>query len=244
MYRQLFPLLLSVLFASPFTWGQESSDNAQATRQPTGLGRGRADTPRYFASSAAATRAIAICSGLWSGNQTMEDIDFYSPLRSDDKESFTTEIDRDKKFVAIHYAEDMPPRYVVWRPVLGCTQLPVGATFDSAKSLPQVASTVRAPNLDNQPWPTGDVNAEGKLPTDKQTKLNELVAKAFADESYGGTTWGVIVVKDGKIVAEQYAVNFDKHKGAPTHSAAKSFASGVVGIAVEKYASDIHKQGA
>lgn len=236
-------LLITCIFA-PITWAQEATQGREAqARQATGLGRGRPDTPRYFASSAAATRAIAICSGLWSGNQTMEDIDFYSPLRGEDAEKFKTDIDYENKTVAITYEEDMPPRYVVWRPVLGCTQLPVGSKIDAAKSLPQVADNIRPPNYDDQDWPLGDNNAIEKLASGKQTLLDNLVNSAFDGQTYGGRTWGIIIVKDGKIIAEQYDLNFDKHKGAQTHSAAKSFASTLVGIAVEKYGLDIEKPG-
>ena len=40
-----------------------------------------------------------------------------------------------------------------------------------------------------------------------------------------------MVAKDGKIVAEKYALGFDIHIGHQTHSAAKSFASTLAGIA-------------
>jgi CubicO group peptidase (beta-lactamase class C family) len=239
----MFALTILVALFLP-AWAQQDQNTGQEARQATGLGRGRPDTPRYFASSAAATRAIALCSGLWSGNQTQADIDSYSPLRTEDQEQFKTDINHENKTVAITYDKDMPPRYVVWRPVLGCTQLPVGANLDSAKQLPQVASNIRRPDLDKLAWPMGDANAEGSLPQTQQEQLNQLVARAFDGETYGGTTWGVIVVHDGKIVAEHYALNFDKHKGAQTHSAAKSFAASLVGIAVKQYGLDIKKQGA
>ncbi|GAB1260595.1 serine hydrolase domain-containing protein [Aurantivibrio plasticivorans] len=212
-------------------------------RQASGLGRGRPDTPLYFASSAAATRAIALCSGLWDANQTIQDIDNYSPLRQDDAEKFTTHIDEKNKTVSIQYADNMPPRHVIWRPVLGCTQLPVGAELSAAASLPQINSKLRAPNLDDQPWPTGDQNARGSLPSKQQQALDALVAKAFDGDTYSGKTWGVIVVHKGKIVAEQYDLGYNMHKGAQTHSAAKSFASTLVGIAVKDYGLQLQKKG-
>lgn len=239
----LSSLYLSTSVAAQQPVSQQTERAAAQPRQASGLGRGRPDTPRYFASSAAATRAIALCSGLWDGNQTLEDIDLYSPLRADDAEKFVTNIDHHNKIVSIRYQDDMPPRHVVWRPVLGCTQLPVAANIDSADSLPQVDSKVRTPNLDTQAWPMGDVDALSTLPDSQQSQINHLVEKAFDGESYGGNTWGLIVVKDGKIVAEKYALNFDKHKGAQTHSAAKSFASALAGIAVEDYGLDVHKKG-
>jgi len=216
---------------------------AQAARAPTGLGRAGADTERYSASAAAATRAIALCSGLWSANQTMADIDAYSPLAPEDAAAFETKIDADERTVSITYAEDMPPRIVVWRPVLGCTQLPVGAHMRDKQYLPQVAADVRAPDLDDENWPLGDRNATGTLPAAKQKAIGALVDKAIAD-GYGGKSWGVIVVSGGKIVSERYAMGYDPHKGGQTHSAAKSFAASVVGIAVKKYGMDLTRPGA
>ncbi len=237
--------LTLVLLGSPYSFAQQNSaTGAQPARAPTGLGRGNPDTPRYFASSAAATRAIAICSGLWSANQSMEDIDFYSPLHPDDAARFETAIDREAKTVSITYMADMPPRIVVWRPVLGCTQLPVGAGMEDAKGLPQVANHVRGPDLDDEAWPLGDREASASLPPAAQARLEPVVDAAFDGTTYGGSTWGVIVVSSGKIVAERYAMGYDMHKGGQTHSAAKSFAASVVGIAVEQYGLDLHRPGA
>src|SRR5690606_8624168 len=134
-------------------------------------------------------------------------------------------IDNKLKTVSITYDESMPARIVAWRPVLGCVQLAVGANHEAIKTLPQVAKKVRAPKLDDQSWPMGDANATSELPQAQQTALNQVVKAGFNGENYGGRTWGIVVVKDGKIVAERYDLNYDKHKGGQTHSAAKSFAS-------------------
>ena len=71
-----------------------------------------------------------------------------------------------------------------------------------------------------------------------------LVKSAFDGKTYGGVTWGVIVVKDGKIVAERYERGFDMHMGSQTHSAAKSFASSLVGIASAAHLIDMKRPGA
>jgi CubicO group peptidase (beta-lactamase class C family) len=67
---------------------------------------------------------------------------------------------------------------------------------------------------------------------------------AFDGKIYAGKTWGVIVLKDGKIVGERYDLGFDIHVGHQTHSAAKSFASTVAGIATKKNSLDIKRPGA
>jgi CubicO group peptidase (beta-lactamase class C family) len=138
----------------------------------------------------------------------------------------------------------MPPRIVAWRPVLGCVQLPIGATEDALRFVPQVAAGTVRPNFDAQDWPMGDRNASGRLPEAKQKALDAIVNQGFDGSTYGGRTWGILVVKDGKIVAERYAMGFDMHQSAQTHSAAKSFASSLVGIATWKYGLDIDRPGA
>ena len=216
--------------------------SAAFAQTPAGpMGTRASDTPRYLASARASERAIAVCSGLWTGNQTVEQMDKF--ILSAPGE-LKTDIDHTNRTVSVTYAQDMPPRIAVWRNVLGCAQLPVGAPMEAAKYLPQVSPELRTPNFDDQPWPMGDRNAIAKLPRGQKAALDEVVEAAFDGKSYGGKTWGVIVVKDGKIVAERYDLGFDIHVGHQTHSAAKSFASTLVGIATKKNGLDIKRPGA
>jgi CubicO group peptidase (beta-lactamase class C family) len=155
--------------------------------------------------------------------------------------STKTEIDQAQRTVAVTYAADMPPRIAVWRNVLGCAQLPAGAAMADAAHLPQVPAGLRTPDFDAQPWPMGDRNATAQLPPARRAALERLVEAAFDGATYGGKTWGVLVVKDGKIVAERYAAGFGIHVGHQTHSAAKSFASTLVGIATKQNGLDIKR---
>ena len=68
------------------------------------------------------------------------------------------------------------------------------------------------------------------------------MAKAFDGQTYRGNTWGVVVIKDGKIVAERYESGFDMHMPARTNSMCKSLAATVVGVGVKKGLVDIHKK--
>ena len=208
-----------------------------------GLGSGGRPTARRMAASQAATRAVALCSGLWDGGRTIEQINADNGGVGG-TESMQTSIDSSRKIVSIKYSDVMPPRTVAWRAVLGCAQLPIGATAEAIQHLPQVASDVVRPDLDAREWPTGDQKAIGQLPRAKQKALDAIVEQGFDGTTYGGRTWGIIVVKDGKIVAERYAMGFDKHHAAQTHSAAKSFASSLAGIATWKYGLDIDRAGA
>lgn len=225
---------------------RDSATRATAPASPQGnfgLGSGGRPTARRVAASQAATRAVALCSGLWDGGRSVEQINADNGgLGGTD--AMQTTIDAERKIIAIKYADVMPPRIVAWRPVLGCAQLPIGATEETIQHLPQVAADVVRPNFDARDWPMGDQKAIGKLSKAKQKTLDDIVEKGFDGKSYDGRTWGIIVVKDGKIIAERYAMGFDMHQAAQTHSAAKSFASSMVGIATMKYKFDIHRAGA
>lgn len=232
--RNLVP---SIVFAAVFAAAPAMAQQRLAA--PVGVRP--EDTPSYIASANASLRAVALCSGLWSGGQTRELIEKrILPPAGDLK----TEIDETRRVVQVTYSTTMPPRIVVWRNVLGCAQLPAGATLDDAKYLPQVSDRLRAPNLDDRPWPTGDRDATAELPPTEKAALGRLFDAAFDGKTYGGITWGVIVVKEGKIVAESYDPDFGVHVGHQTHSAAKSFASSMAGIATKKYRLDIRRPGA
>jgi CubicO group peptidase (beta-lactamase class C family) len=228
------------------TAAQEDKSRATqpaAVQVTFGLGAGGRPTARRLAASQAATRAVALCSGLWSGGRSIEQINADNNGLGG-TESMKTDIDYVRKVVSIRYSDVMPPRIVAWRPVLGCVQLPIGATEDALRFVPHVARDVVRPDLDMQDWPNGDLNAIEHLPEAKQKALDAIVESGFDGKNYGGRTWGIIVVKGGKIVAERYAMGFDMHQAAQTHSAAKSFASSLVGIATWKYGLNLDRLGA
>ena len=224
------------LFRTAGILGLLSAATLQAQAPQPPVGTRATDTPLYLASASASERAMAICSGLWTGNQTMAQMEEHILFPDGD---MITAIDRENRTVSVTYDASMPPRIVVWRNVLGCAQLPVGATMADAQYLPRMPERLQTPDLDDQSWPMGDQDATAELPPAQQSALDQVVASAFDAENYGGTTWGVVVVKDGKIVAEQYDMGFDIHVGHQTHSAAKSFASTLVGIATKKNRLDI-----
>jgi CubicO group peptidase (beta-lactamase class C family) len=240
---------ISVVLALCAIHATNAQDNPKSAAKPAakqntfGLGSGGRPTPRRQAASQAATRAIALCSGLWDGGRTLEQINADNGGLGG-TESMKTDIDYERKIVSIEYSDVMPPRIVGWRPVLGCVQLPIGATEDALQHVPQVTADVVRPDFDAQDWPMGDQNAIDRLPGEKQKTLDSIVEAGFDGSTYGGSTWGIIVVKDGRIISERYAMGFEMHQGAQTHSAAKSFAASLVGIATWKYGLDLDRPGA
>lgn len=203
-------------------------------------------TDRHLLAQAAGYRALYTCSGLWSAGLTMPMIERDSmEKRGPSAASMlavkdNVSIDHDRKIVSVRYLPDMPPRVAAWRPLLGCAQLPIGADPAAVAHLPRLPDDFAAPDFDQQDWPQGDRNAAKALAGPLDQALRETVARAIETDSYGGRTWAVIIVKDGMIVSEQYGLGYDMHKLQRTHSAAKSMASTLVGIAAHQGLLDVH----
>jgi CubicO group peptidase (beta-lactamase class C family) len=199
------------------------------------------NTPRHAAALAAASRALHYCTGLFTAGMSLEQI-AATDRSTAAAATMKTDIDRTGKTVSVTYLADMPPRIAAWRPSLGCTQLPIGATIDAVAHLSRLPASLTHPNFDTQPWPMGDAQATAPLPPAPKAALDAVVAKAFDGQTYRGITWGVVVIKDGKIVAERYEGGFNQHMPARTNSMCKSFAATVVGVAVKKGLVDIHRK--
>ena len=139
------------------------------------------------------------------------------------------EIDKRNKTVSVRYAEDKPPRIAVWRPYLGCAQLPSGAQKAAADAIPRI-------EID-----AGAVAAPLPEALSEDAALQGIVDAAFDRKTYGeGTeTTAVLVVKDGAIVAEKYRDGLDAETPQRTWSVAKSIAATVIGAAAEEGLLDV-----
>ena len=196
-------------------------------------------TPRHAAAQAAGYRALHLCTATFSSGLPQDIID-----RTGSGQTATgeTKIDAVAKTVTVKFADDMEPRIAAWRPGLGCTQLPIGATMEAVKHLPRLPESISIPNFDTQAWPMGDANATAKLPAAQEKAVATVFDEAFRDQEgpYKGNTWGVVVIKDGKIVAERYAPGWGVHTSSRTNSMCKSLSVSLVGIGVQKGLLDIH----
>ncbi len=199
---------------------------------------------RHAAALAAGFRALHYCTGIFSSGMSKETLDFTSRNRTPTKETLRMEVDNTAKTVSVHFLPDMEPRIAVWRPHLGCTQLPIGAKMSAAALLPRIPAAVTAPSLDSRPWPMGDQNATAALAPDRRAAVEKVLDDAFLDQAgpYRGDTWGVVVIKDGKIVAERYAPGFGVHVMARTNSMCKSLSVSLVGIGVRRGLLDVKRK--
>ncbi len=199
-------------------------------------------SPRHAAAQAAGYRALHLCTATFSSGLPRDLIDRTGSGQS--AKANETNIDDAKRIVTVKFADDMEPRIAAWRPGLGCTQLPIGATLDMAPLLPRMPDAVKTPDLDAQSWPMGDADATAKLPPARARAVSAVFDDAFRDQAgtYKGNTWGILVIKDGKIVAERYAPGWDVHTASRTNSMCKSLSVSLVGIGVRQGLLDIHKK--
>jgi len=165
---------------------------------------------------AAGYKAAFLCSGRWNAGQDAASItrDDLAGIYREYQDSVTTlpaAINEATRTVSVKFADNMPPRIAVWRPLLGCAQLPPGAGPDAAAALPRLVPGLTAPDLvatDAMAWPLGDAGAVQPLKKRKaRAALDEVVATAFASDR----TTAVIVLKDGKIIAERYRADWTMH---------------------------------
>jgi CubicO group peptidase (beta-lactamase class C family) len=73
--------------------------------------------------------------------------------------------------------------------------------------------------------------------------LTDILVRAFDSESYGsGTlTIGIVILEDGKVIAERYRDGFGPYSGYRTWSTAKSISASLIGIATRKGLLDIEE---
>ncbi|WP_313004174.1 serine hydrolase [Brevundimonas sp.] len=128
--------------------------------------------------------------------------------------------------VSVAWDEAAPPRIATYAAGRGCVIEPMGATQTSRRpSLARSTSTSELPTA----APRGDATA-----------LNSAVDRAFAGGfGIGTNTTGVVVLQDGRIVAEHYAADFGPHVPQRTWSVAKSLAGTLIGAAVHRGEVDV-----
>lgn len=146
-------------------------------------------------------------------------------------EDVDVDVDYDAERVTLS-ADGIPPRTAVHNEGLGVSILPRGE--DDVFFDPVDAST-DLPPADEMEWPMGSVDAvEEDHPDVDYATLEHALDALFDNESYDEPqlTRGVVVIYDGKIVAERYADGFDKDTEHIGWSMGKSIASTVVGTAV------------
>jgi CubicO group peptidase (beta-lactamase class C family) len=185
----------------------------------------------YARAIAAGYKAAVLCSSIFNAGRTREQVEALElkgiyPEYDAIVPTLGAEIDLHGALVTVAFDEDLPPRRAEWNKGRGCTTMPIGAE-EPVAGTHYFKPPGPAP-ADPRPWPLGD---QGVAPR-PSTALAGTLAKAFDRNSYGeGTTVGVVVVKDGRIIAERYGEGFGPFTSNRTWSAGKSMAGTLAGLA-------------
>lgn len=130
--------------------------------------------------------------------------------------------------VSVAWDEAASPRIATYTPGRGCVIEPMGYVVGSAPARAPLVRRASAPDLPVSA-PQGDAAA-----------LSGAVDRAFAQGFGAGTnTTGVVVLQNGRIVAERYAPDFGPDVPQRTWSVAKSLAGTLIGAAVQRGEVDV-----
>ncbi|WP_243451122.1 serine hydrolase [Sphingosinicella sp. CPCC 101087] len=196
------------------------------------------DPELYDRALAAGYKAQFLCSGLWNGGRTRDEVERDELTGIYDRiaaavPALPAEIDKASRQVRVGFAETMPPRTAQWRAGLGCVSLPIGAPAESAGRLPRLSDAeADLGALDRRPWPMGDEGAEAPQP--RPAELERVAGSALDGAAFGGRTSAVLVLRNGRIVAERYGLGHDRHTSQRTWSVAKSLAGTLIGHGVQR----------
>jgi CubicO group peptidase (beta-lactamase class C family) len=123
-----------------------------------------------------------------------------------------------------------------YRDAMGCTLLPPHWGLDDVPRLPYVAYA-QAPDVSDLEFPEGDRVELARNGLHRGMRsLGPILDRSFDGSTYGEgvVTAGVIIVRDGEIIAERYRPGFGVLSGYRTWSTAKSITAALLGIAAHK----------
>ena len=184
-------------------------------------------------------QAIMMCNGLFTSNRTLDQI--YSqelkflpePIGSAAGGDYL--VDRARRAVAIGKAGSAPVMRAAFRDGIGCVILAPDQTFGDIDKLPSL--TLAAPSGDPaaMPWPDGDLVAKAPLPANVDAKALQAASDwSFNRPSPEQVTLSLLVVQGNQIIHERYAPGVDMATRTRTWSTAKSLASTLIGMLVDR----------
>jgi CubicO group peptidase (beta-lactamase class C family) len=188
-------------------------------------------------------KALFMCSAVFIAGRKPEDVKrwelaYASPIFNAPGDA---RIEAESKSAVGTAALGFIQRRAVYRDGGGCTLLAPGAT---AADLPSTLAMAQAQSFQpasDASWPDGDAANISAPPGADTSKLEAVMSAAFDGHTYydpkdswmqDAKTIGVVVLYQGKIVAERYAEGWNAHTQYRTYSAAKSFTNLMAGSRV------------
>ena len=183
-------------------------------------------------------RALFTCSAHFFAGRPLDDIKKVELVDVEGLGYPDPVVDERRRIVTAKDLSGAIVRIAAFRDTMGCTVLPPQWDMTYIPRLPYV-EYAPAPEVGDLPFPAGD---RVELPADgvdaRYQALAPVLLRAFDGQSYGEAegvvTTAVIVVKDGKLIAERYRAGFGIHSGYRTWSTAKSISAALIGIAAKQ----------
>jgi CubicO group peptidase (beta-lactamase class C family) len=186
----------------------------------------------YQRAIAAGYKATFLCSGIFLAGRNEAQIEALEltgvyPEYEKIMPTLRASVDRERGMINVPFSDTLPPRRAEYRKGRGCILMPIGATPPPPATTRELPTPPAAPDM--RAWPVGDTIGVMRVAGPVVTALN----RAFDGESFGkGTrTTAVVVVRDGRIIAERYAEGFGPYVSQRTWSVAKSITGTLAGIA-------------
>ena len=149
-------------------------------------------------------------------------------LESDRVSNARVVVDQKSRLVRVSL-RDLGPRTAKFYGDQGCVILPKGV--ENAFFVPKEVRS-QLPSASGQTWPMGDLLPKHSLPAEiNSAKLNTAVDLAFSDAE--AQTTAFLVIYDGQIVAERYALGVDRNTFLDGASMGKSLLAALVGILIK-----------
>ena len=133
-------------------------------------------------------------------------------------------------------------RKAIFRQGLGCTLVNDTSEQQLRAQHFNLASSPRV-NTDTIPWPQGDLLNDSMPGGINLSQLNSAVDIAFAepDSSKKIGTRAIIILYDGKVIAEKYAAGFTRQTKMLGWSTSKSITAALIGILVKEKKLEVSK---
>ncbi len=220
--RRVAALLLFVALAAPVC-------AATPYQRPAGI------ADEYEPLIVAGYRALFTCSAHFFAGRPLDDIRKVELVDVEGLGYPEPVIDARRQLVTATDTSGTIVRIAAFRDSMGCTLLPPHWDPGEVARLPYVAYAP-APDVSELPFPAGDLVSLADDGVDARYRaLRSLLDRAFDALIYANetnlVTTAVIIVKDGKIIAERYRPGFGVHTGYRTWSTAKSISAALIGIA-------------
>jgi CubicO group peptidase (beta-lactamase class C family) len=186
----------------------------------------------YTRALAAGYKALTLCSTMFTAGRRRADVEALElkgiyPSLDPIVPTLSASVDERAHIVSVPFDAPggLPPRVAAWQAAKGCTLRPIGGTSPSAST----AAKTGPASADPRAWPLGD----GDIAPRPSATLSAKVAAAFNRSTYGAgnETVSVVIVRDGRIVAERYRDGFTPFTANRTWSVAKSMSGTLAGMA-------------